>query len=954
METRNKYKIDLRNYKINKEIQVSKVNSIYSVQNIKTKTTYAAKIIKNEEEGEIIKKMNNYSFNNIFLCNHPTLVRYYGYSTVDFNGDDNITLITELLTNLPLSSYIEKAQNGILNISYKNSRQIILLGIARGMMYLEKNHILHRNLNPSNIFLDDHHHPLIINYGFSNIRKISQNLTKLNYKELIYMAPEILSNNHYNMKSNVYSFGIIMFEVLTETSPYPLFQNGKMSSLEFIQKIINEDFHPKFSTPLKRSFKKLIKRCLSKNPNERPTFDEIFNMLAYNIEDSIFDTNDDANDYDHSYYLDNTENDELYEYIDLITKNDLENSTVPLKDSIDNLKKDNEYLKKENEQMIQQINLLKKQNVQIAQKFEKFYSDSIAPLENTIEQLKKENDKMKKIISKFIKNRKDTSLEISPPEAPKLNNKKLGQTEQNETSWDDFDDSKDSDKNNKIKKIFDKDFSDDDSNLDKDDYDYNNKNEKVIRKRSYSLKGIKYTKNAPLIKLPSKSDNEDFYEVNSPKSARPTRSLRVIRKAEIKSSNSDEERIINDFNDTKIDLDRFNKLPLRFQQAFVSEYLRQSPEEFNQDLMLIKDLLNYLLQFHESINSIHYIAVTTNKTKERYSNANEWCQNINEIQLLPAAAQILYLNNSLDKKEFIEIIKQFKNVSIEIKYPSENFTKIFRIITNIKNSYVDNLKITISLSNIAASDDTFRKNKDITSIKFDSTVLYIGQNSFRDCSSLEKILISSSVQSIEYGSFRKCTGLTKVSIPSSVTTIGEGSFSRCTALQKIKLPDTMTKIEQWAFSACTSLKEITIPKSVTVITVSCFSECTSLAKVNIPSSVTMIENRAFHRCTSLKSISLPSSIISLGEGVFSKCFALSEIKIPSTIKILRKQLFAECSSLENVTIPSSVDTIEDQAFEGCFSLSEVTIPSSVTSLGFWAFPSNTIISTIDEKKIKYN
>lgn len=963
-EYQNKYKVNIDDFKVLKEIQKGSHSSVYSVKNVKTDKKYAAKVIKNEEEGEMIKKMNNYSFNNIFLCQHPTLAKYYGYSPIDFNGKKNITLFIDLLSDTPLSSFIENAQNGVINIQYKKSKQIILLGIARGMMYLQEHHILHRDLNSSNIYLDDQAHPLIINYGFSNNWKNSKIDPKdLEYQDAIYIAPEILSSGHYNMKSNVYSFGIIMYEVLTDSCPYPLYHKGKMSSVQFVQKIINEDFHPKFSTPLKRSFKKLIKQCLSKNPHERPTFGEIFNMLAYNIEDTIFDTNDDTetDDNDYNYYIDDSNNDELFEYIDLITKNDIINYTDPLKSSISDLKRDNEILKKENEQMKESISLLKKQNVQLAKNFEKSYTEHVLPLEKNLEQVKDENEKLKKIISKYVHHRKESNLEISPPEAPKIPKIDLTPINQDGTSWDDFEDSKEQNSDKIIKNNIKKDSLKKDSlkkdnlkkdSLKKDDLKKEDKSfsdsedDKRIRKRSNSFKERRYSKNVVLKKVSSRSDTEDF-EVHAPNSAR--RPSRLLRKNDIKFYNSDEDETEDDFHETKINIDRFNALPLRFQRTFVSEFLKQTPDKFNQDLMLIKDLLNYLLLFHEKINAIHYFSISTNKPKDSYKSATEWCQDISEIHLLSAATQILFDNNSLDKSEFIDIIKQFKSVSIEVKYPSENFTKIFRIVSNIKESSISNLKIAVSLSGIATSDDTFRKNKNITSIKLDSTVLYIGKNSFRDCSSLAFISIPSSVQSIEYGAFRKCFALTQVTIPSSVTTIGEGAFSKCTALQKINIPDSITQIDDWAFSGCTALKEIVIPKSITAICVSCFADCTSLAKISIPSSVTIIERNAFHKCTALTNISLPSSLVSIGEGAFSKCTSLVEIEIPSKVTAIKKLTFAECSALEKVVVPSTVVTIEDQAFEGCFSLSEVPIPGSVTSLGFWAFPSNTVITAFGKK-----
>lgn len=133
----------------------------------------------------------------------------------------------------------------------------------------------------------------------------------------------------------------------------------------------------------------------------------------------------------------------------------------------------------------------------------------------------------------------------------------------------------------------------------------------------------------------------------------------------------------------------------------------------------MRDVLNYLLRFNDLINSIHYFSISTKKSKDSYKNVAEWCKDICEVHFLSTATQILYLNNSLDSSKFIDIIKQFESVTIEIKYPSENFTKIFVTVSNVKNSCIIKLKIAVSISGITTSYDMFCDNNDIISVKLD-------------------------------------------------------------------------------------------------------------------------------------------------------------------------------------------------------------------------------------------
>ena len=122
------------------------------------------------------------------------------------------------------------------------------------------------------------------------------------------MAPEIIEGKHFSGKADVYSFGIMMFEILTDSTPYPSLESGKINEFNFNKKVVENDYRPKINFPIKKSIKKLMTKCWSKNPNERPTFEEIFYMLAYNIENSVDIYDDDDYDYD-----DNEEEEDLEE-----------------------------------------------------------------------------------------------------------------------------------------------------------------------------------------------------------------------------------------------------------------------------------------------------------------------------------------------------------------------------------------------------------------------------------------------------------------------------------------------------------------------------------------------------------------------------------------------------------------------------------------------------------------
>lgn len=260
-------------------------------------------------------------------CRHPTIIRFHGYSLKDFNNQSNVTIFMEYAAKGSLADFLQKIQKGLSDDLVNNTiRQIILVGIARGMMFLHQHKIIHRDLKPENILLDEDLHPHITDFGLSKfVDNFSQSQTQ-QCGTCKYMAPEVIESTHYSGKIDVYSFGILMYQVVTDMDPYPQLTKNKITPFKFNNKVVNENYRPTFSVPVKKPIKNLIERCWSKDPAERPTFEEIFKKLAYGSGDSIVDIyeeqkvdeeEEDNND-SKSYYLPDVDIDEVVNYAEAI------------------------------------------------------------------------------------------------------------------------------------------------------------------------------------------------------------------------------------------------------------------------------------------------------------------------------------------------------------------------------------------------------------------------------------------------------------------------------------------------------------------------------------------------------------------------------------------------------------------------------------------------------------
>ena len=181
-------------------------------------------------------------------------------------------------------------------------------------------------------------------------------------------------------------------------------------------------------------------------------------------------------------------------------------------------------------------------------------------------------------------------------------------------------------------------------------------------------------------------------------------------------------------------------------------------------------------------------------------------------------------------------------------------------------------------------------------------------------SDIRKVIIGDRITRIGNSAFAACSAMHSVSIPDSVTEIGTDAFFNCNALKSVTIPNGVTKIGEYAFSYCSALKSVTIPDNVTEIGEYAFLDCSALESVIIPDSVTQIGAQAFNGCASLKSVTIPDSITEIGEETFVCCESLESVTIPDSVTKIGDMAFFDCSALKSVTISRNC-TVGEGAFE---------------------------------------
>ena len=149
--------------------------------------------------------------------------------------------------------------------------------------YLLDNNILHRDLKPQNILLTNNYDLKITDFGFARyVDKSKDIVIQTLCGTPMYMAPEIMKYKKYDIKSDLWSVGVIMYQMLFGKLPY----NAK-NFLDLIKSIDKKPIKiPDFIT-VSPSCKDLLLKLLQKDPNKRINWNDFFNHHWFNTDETL-------------------------------------------------------------------------------------------------------------------------------------------------------------------------------------------------------------------------------------------------------------------------------------------------------------------------------------------------------------------------------------------------------------------------------------------------------------------------------------------------------------------------------------------------------------------------------------------------------------------------------------------------------------------------------------------
>ncbi|XP_021998279.1 serine/threonine-protein kinase STY46 isoform X1 [Helianthus annuus] len=196
---------------------------------------------------------------------HKNVVQFIGACT----EPSNLCIVTEFMSGGSVYDYLHK-QKGTFKLPILLK---VAIDISRGMNYLHQNNIIHRDLKAANLLMDENDVVKVADFGVARV-KAQTGVMTAETGTYRWMAPEVIEHKPYDLKADVFSFGIVLWELLTGKLPYE-YLTPVQAAIGVVQKGLRPTI-PKNTQP---KLAELLGKCWHKDPSIRPNFAEIIDIL---------------------------------------------------------------------------------------------------------------------------------------------------------------------------------------------------------------------------------------------------------------------------------------------------------------------------------------------------------------------------------------------------------------------------------------------------------------------------------------------------------------------------------------------------------------------------------------------------------------------------------------------------------------------------------------------------
>jgi NIMA (never in mitosis gene a)-related kinase 10 len=248
--------------------KVKKKNSDYFLA-MKEINTCSFSSLKEKNLGDIVNEVSIIR-NNL---KHPNVVKYFK----TFKENDYLYIVMELIDGVSLSQHVRKLKER--NELFKEDKiWNIFIQIVRALNYLHKEkHIVHRDLTSNNIMLGENDKITITDFGLAKLKENDCSKMLSVVGTMFYSCPEIIKNEPYNEKADIWALGCVLYELCCLEPPF-----FTPNMLVLATKITQSDYdHSRLvSNSYSEQISLVVRNCLIVDPAKRPDIIGISALIA--------------------------------------------------------------------------------------------------------------------------------------------------------------------------------------------------------------------------------------------------------------------------------------------------------------------------------------------------------------------------------------------------------------------------------------------------------------------------------------------------------------------------------------------------------------------------------------------------------------------------------------------------------------------------------------------------
>ncbi|KAM0851650.1 hypothetical protein ACQ4PT_052327 [Festuca glaucescens] len=196
---------------------------------------------------------------------HKNVVQFIGACT----KPPRLCIVTEFMSGGSVYDYLHKHKG-----AFKLPALVgVAIDVSKGMNYLHQNNIIHRDLKTANLLMDENGMVKVADFGVARV-KVQSGVMTAETGTYRWMAPEVIEHKPYDHKADVFSFGILMWELLTGKIPYEY-----LTPLQAAVGVVQKGLRPTIPKNAHAKLAELLQKCWQQDPAQRPDFSEILETL---------------------------------------------------------------------------------------------------------------------------------------------------------------------------------------------------------------------------------------------------------------------------------------------------------------------------------------------------------------------------------------------------------------------------------------------------------------------------------------------------------------------------------------------------------------------------------------------------------------------------------------------------------------------------------------------------